>query len=206
MPRRSQEDRSRATKAVLVDTGRTLFAEKGYSNVSAEEIVVAAGVTRGALHHHFGDKRGLFVAVLEQMETEVADEVASALPEDPTDLWGGMALALARYLDICQRPEVIQLTLTDAPAVLGWTAWREMDARHGLGLITEKMQAAAESGLLRPAPIPMLAQLVLSAVIETSLIIANAQEHDRAAARAEAEQSLLLMLAGLIDPGGTASP
>ncbi|WP_280297826.1 TetR/AcrR family transcriptional regulator [Nocardia neocaledoniensis] len=70
MQRRSQEDRSRTTRAALERAGRDLFAERGFAGTSAEQLVAAAGVTRGALHHHYGDKRGLFLAVLEQVETE----------------------------------------------------------------------------------------------------------------------------------------
>ncbi|WP_216216193.1 TetR/AcrR family transcriptional regulator [Amycolatopsis aidingensis] len=195
MPRRSQQDRTRATTAALVTAGRDLFARHGYAHVSAEQVVSAAGVTRGALHHHFGDKRGLFVAVLDEIEAELTADVSDAL-RAAEDHWTGMVTALGRFLDQCRRPEVVQLALIDAPAVLGWREWREKEAQHGLGVITEALRAAAEAGLLRPAPIPALAQLVLSAMIEASLIIAHAGDKD--AARAEAEQSLLLLLSGLL--------
>ncbi|GAB3492767.1 TetR/AcrR family transcriptional regulator [Amycolatopsis cihanbeyliensis] len=201
MPRRSQQDRTRATTAALVTAGRELLARHGYAQVSAEQIVSAAGVTRGALHHHFGDKRGLFVAVLDEIETELTADVAEAL-HTAADQWTGMVTALGRFLDNCRRPEVVQLALIDAPAVLGWQGWREQEAQHGLGVITEALRDAAGAGLLRPAPVPALAQLVLSALIEASLIIAHAE--DKAAARADAEQSLLLLLSGLLtepDPG-----
>jgi AcrR family transcriptional regulator len=194
-PRRSQQDRSRTTKAALIDTARALFAEHGYAQVSAEQIVSAAGVTRGALHHHFGDKRGLFIAVLDELETELTADVSAAMSAAP-DQRAGMAVALSRFLDSCRRPEIVQLALTDAPAVLGWKDWRAMDARHGLGVITTALHNAAEAGLLRPAHIPVLAQLVLSALIEVSLIIAHAEDQDTA--RAEAEESLLLLITGLL--------
>ncbi|WP_020496633.1 TetR/AcrR family transcriptional regulator [Sciscionella marina] len=195
MPRRSQVDRSRETKTALIATARELFGAHGYTQVSAEELVTATGLSRGALHHHFGDKRGLFLAVLEQIEQEITAEVAEAIQGHP-ELWQGMVAALRCYLDSCQRPEVIQITLTDAPAVLGWKAWRELETEHGLGLITEALRGAAAAGILRPAPIPALAQLLLSAIIEVSLIIANAEDPEQA--RADAEQSLLLLVSGLL--------
>jgi AcrR family transcriptional regulator len=195
MPRRSQQERSRATRAALVTTARRLFAERGYAHVPAEEIVAAAGITRGALYHHFADKQQLFCAVFEELEDEVTAEIAAAIaaaPDRPT----GMVLGLGRFLDVCQRPEVTQIALTDAPAVLGWQTWRAIEARHGLGVITQGLQAAAQEGLLVDAPVPVLAQLVLSAVIEAALLIAHAA--DPAAARADAEQALLALLSGMV--------
>jgi AcrR family transcriptional regulator len=195
MPRRSQQERSRATRAALVTTARRLFAERGYQQVPAEEIVAAAGVTRGALYHHFADKQQLFCAVFEELEGEVTAEIAAAIaaaPDRPT----GMVLGLGRFLDVCQRPEVAQIALTDAPAVLGWQTWRAIEARHGLGVITQGLQAAAQEGLLVPAPVPVLAQLVLSAVIEAALLITHAA--DPKATRADAQQALLALLSGMV--------
>jgi AcrR family transcriptional regulator len=205
MPRRSQQDRSQATKAELIRAGRELFASHGYANVSAEQIVAAAGLTRGALYHHFGDKRGLFVAVIEDVEQENTHEITEAIGA-ADDQWTSIVLGIGRFLDICQRPDVIQLAMIDAPAVLGWQGWRELEARHGLGMVTEALQSALDSGLLRPAPIPVLAKLVLSSITEAGMIIAHAV--DPTTARAQAEQALLLMMTGLLhsDPAAAGSP
>ena len=205
MPRRSQQDRSQATKAELIRAGRELFASHGYANVSAEQIVAAAGLTRGALYHHVGDKRGLFVAVIEDVEQENTHEITEAIGA-ADDQWTSIVLGIGRFLDICQRPDVIQLAMIDAPAVLGWQGWRELEARHGLGMVTEALQGALDSGLLRPAPIPVLAKLVLSSITEAGMIIAHAV--DPTTARAQAEQALLLMMTGLLhsDPAAAGSP
>jgi AcrR family transcriptional regulator len=195
MPRRSQQERSRTTRTALVTTARRLFAERGYARVPAEDIVTAAGVTRGALYHHFADKQQLFCAVFEELEGEVTAEIAAAIaaaPDRPT----GMVLGLGRFLDVCQRPEVTQIALTDAPAVLGWQTWRAIEARHGLGVITQGLQAAAQEGLLVDAPVPVLAQLVLSAMIEAALLITHAA--DPKATRADAQQALLALLSGMV--------
>jgi AcrR family transcriptional regulator len=199
MPRRSQQDRSRATRATLVGTARELFAQRGYAHVPAEEIVAAAGVTRGALYHHFGDKQGLFRAVFEQLAAEVTAEIteAAAGATEPT---AGIVLGLGRYLDICRRPEVARIVLTDAPAVLGWQTWREIEAQHGLGVIVASLESAARDGLPLPAPAPaptqVLAQIVLSAVIEAALLIAHSD--DAEATRADAERALLALLSGML--------
>jgi AcrR family transcriptional regulator len=199
MPRRSQEDRSRATKSELIRTGRDLFAEHGYANVSAEQIVAAAGVTRGALYHHFGDKLGLFTAVFDEVESETTGEIA-AVAGDAPDPITGMLASLGAFLDMCQRPDVVRITMIDAPAVLGWEVFRAMEAKHGLGLITGVLQSAADAGLIAQAPIPVLGQLVFTTVIEAGLLVAHAE--DAAAARADAERALMLMFAGILNPAG----
>jgi AcrR family transcriptional regulator len=193
--RRSQEDRSATTKSALVSAARELFAARGYAAVPADEIVRAAGVTRGALYHHYADKQGLFRAVVEEVEQEVTRDVAAAMAAAP-DFGTGMVVALGAFLDACGRPEVRRISLTDAPAVLGWAAWREIETRHGLGLITGSLERAVEEGLLAPQPVAVLAQLVLSAVIEAALLIANAE--DPLTVRANCERALGVWLVGLV--------
>ncbi|MGV9615437.1 TetR/AcrR family transcriptional regulator [Nocardia xishanensis] len=197
MPRRSQEDRSRTTRAALEDAGRRLFAERGFAGTSAEQLVTEAGVTRGALHHHYGDKRGLFLAVLEQLESDITAEIRTAIAAvDPGDILASMAVGLNAFLDICQRPEMIRIALYDAPAVLGWEEWRAFEARHGLGLIITELERARAAELIADAPVEILARLLLSAVAEAGLIVAHAADGD--VARAQAQQSLLLMVAGFL--------
>jgi AcrR family transcriptional regulator len=188
-----QQDRSKATRATLIATARRLFAERGYAGVPAGEIVAEAGLTRGALYHHFQDKQGLFKAVFLELETEVAEEIraAMAVAAEPA------GAALGTFLTACERPEMIQIGLIDAPAVLGWQTWREIESEHGLGLITEFLREASEAGELVTTAVDVLAKLLLSALIEAALVIANAQ--DRAAARQQAFEALLALFAGLAD-------
>jgi AcrR family transcriptional regulator len=199
MPRRSQQERTRATRQALLDTARRLFAERGYAHVPADEIVAAAGVTRGALYHHFDDKPALFEAVFEQLEGEIAAAITAATAQAGGG-WPAVAAGLSQFLDLCERPEIRQIALTDAPAVLGWAKWREIETRHGLGLIVDLLRSLAATGnLTSTAPVPVLAQLALSAVIEAALLIAHAA--DPVAARADAQAALLTLLAGMIRPG-----
>jgi AcrR family transcriptional regulator len=193
--RRRQEERSQATRAALVGHARRLFAERGYAAVPADEVVAAAGVTRGALYHHYGDKQGLFRAVFEEIEGEVSEQVVEAIAGE-TDLWQLMLRGLAAFLDACERPEVVQIGLTDAPAVLGWQTWRAIEAEYGLGLIIALLERAIEEGKIAPQPVPVLAQVVLGALIEAALLIAAAE--DREAARASAERSVQALVSGLL--------
>jgi AcrR family transcriptional regulator len=195
MQRRSQAERTQATRALLIRTGRELMAEHGFAGVSAEQLVAAAGVTRGALHHHFGDKHGLFLAVIEEVERENTEEILAAIQTAP-DQWSGIVLGIRRFLDICERPYVVQLAMTDALSVLGWPRWRALEEQYGLGMVTAALRDARDTGLLKPAPVQVLAKLVLSAITEAGLVIAHAD--DRAAARAEAEAALLTLMAGLV--------
>src|ERR671922_416395 len=129
----SRAQQSEATRRKLLRAGRDLFARRGYNDVSTEEIVRRAGVTRGALYHHFRDKRDLFQAVVEQIEQEVMQKVAeTALAEG--DPWEQQTAAIGAYLDVCLEPAVQRIVLVDAPSVLGLTAWREIEATYGLGL------------------------------------------------------------------------
>jgi AcrR family transcriptional regulator len=199
-PRRRQHERTHATRTALIAAGRRLFGERGYDAVPAEQIVATAGLTRGALRHHFGDKRALFRAVFEQVEAEVTSRVAGSAPSAATDTWTVIDRGLTTFLDSCQDREVRQITLIDAPAVLGWATWRGIEAEYGLGLIKALIERAIREGILAPQPVDVLAHLLLGATIEAALLIAQAA--DRKQARITAEQALRALIDGLrTDPG-----
>jgi AcrR family transcriptional regulator len=181
-----------------MDTARRLFAERGYAGVGTEELVRAAGVTRGALYHHFDGKADLFGAVFEQIERELAERLATeALSRK--DPWEGLLAALEMFLDLCVEPEVQRIALLDAPSVLGWDAWREVEARHGLGLIRLALQNLIDEGAIEPQPVEPLAHAILGTLIEAGLYVARAEPLD--AARAEMGTVLRRMLEGLRSPG-----
>ena len=196
--RRRQAERSQSTRQALIAVARALFAERGYASVSAEEIVAAAGLTRGALGHHFGDKQGLFMAVFEQVEGEVTERILSGLGE-VDDAWSGLVRGFACFLDACEDQEVVQIALTDAPAVLGWANWRAIEAEHGLGLVVAGLEQAMAEGLVARQPVDVLARLLLSAAIEAALLVEQVSDRaaDRTAMRAAAERALLALVKGL---------
>jgi AcrR family transcriptional regulator len=191
---RTQAERSEATRNALISTARRLFADRGYAGVGTEEIVRAAGVTRGALYHHFEGKAGLFEAVFEQIEAELAERFATeALSE--SDPWEAMVAGLELFLLVCREPEVRQIALLDAPAVLGWTAWREIESRYSLGLIQLGLKNLIEAGIAEPQPIDPLAHAILGMLTEAGLYVAGADDPE--AARDEMGQVLRGMLEGL---------
>ncbi|TDV44954.1 TetR family transcriptional regulator [Actinophytocola oryzae] len=178
-----------------MSAARKLFAARGYQAVPADEIVRAAGVSRGALYHHYADKQGLFRAVVEDLEREITAEVAAALSEAP-DVVTGMGAAFEVFLNACLRPEVQRISLTDAPAVLGWQAWREIEAEYGLGLLTAMLAQAIEDGVFHPMPVDALARLVLATVMEAAHFVAEADDQD--AARVQVQQVLGTWFATLV--------
>ena len=198
--RSRQAERSQATRAALMQTARELFAERGYAAVGTEEIVRAAGVTRGALYHHFDDKRALFEAVYEDVEQRLLERIAAdaeaAAANDPLQtLRNGMDAFLAA----CEDPAVQRIALIDAPAVLGWEKWREIGMRYGLGLVQGVLQAAVDAGQIEPQPVAPLAHLLLGAVDEGAMLIARAEDEGRT--RADVAASLGRLLDALAAAG-----
>jgi AcrR family transcriptional regulator len=190
-----QEERSEATRARLIGAARELFARRGYGAVGTEEIVRRAKVTRGALYHHFRDKRDLFRAVHEQLESELAERIGKRLAEDGGDPLELMRIGIRTFLDACTEPELARIALIEAPAVLGWQEWREIDERYGLGLISAALETGMAAGVLRRQPVRPLAHLMLAAMGEAGMVIANAD--DPRTARREIEPALLGVLDGL---------
>jgi AcrR family transcriptional regulator len=179
--RRTQAERSAETREALIAAGRTLFAEHGFADVSLEAIVRTAGVTRGALYHHFADKTDLFAAVFERVEGEVAarmgDAIGGAVQADPVEV---MRLGAEFWLDACADNEIQRIVLVDAPAVLCWTRWTEIGNRYNIGLVRNLLAHAIEIGRIPPQPVEVTAMTLLGAMREATLYIARAHDHDQA--------------------------
>ncbi len=190
--RRTQAQRTEATRGALLDAARALFTERGYEGVSAEEIVRAAGVSRGALYHHFGGKAELLEAVYSRLEAESTERVARIVLgselESPLE---AMRAGVEAFLDECVEPELRQIALHDAPAVLGWERWREIGAANGLGLIEASLTAAIEAGEIRELPVKPLAHLLLGALDEAAMLVARSEDPT---SRAQVTEVLLALL------------
>ena len=173
---------------------RKLFVAKGYFATGTEEIVAEANVgTRGALYHHFADKQDLFLAVFHEVQADLA--VATTPPQrgDALDL---LTAALQQFLDAsADNADVQQVLLIDGPAVLGWDQWRRLEADYGLGAITAMLDAAVSERAIPKQPTAPLAHMLLAAVDEAALYIANAD--DRRQARNETRRALGRLLDGL---------
>ena len=183
--RRTQAERTAETREALLKAARPLFAAHGFADVALETIVRAAGVTRGALYHHFADKTELFAAVFEQVEAEVAERMSEAIiAANQTDPVEVMRLGAHFWLDACSDPEVQRIVLVDAPAVLGWTRWTEIGNRYNMGMVRELLKSAIEASRIPPQPVEATALTLLGAMREATLYVARAEDH--APARREA--------------------
>jgi AcrR family transcriptional regulator len=178
---RTQAARSAATRAALVDAARPLFAARGYADVGTEEIVRAAGVTRGALYHHFADKSELFAAVFEAVEQELSERIGAAVATtadaDPIEV---MRAGASTWFDACVEPAVHRIVLVEAPAVLGWERWTEISNRHNMGLVQALLTHAIDVGRIPPQPVPPLAHALLGALREAALFLARAEDPGQA--------------------------
>lgn len=194
--KRTQAERTEATRDALIEAARALFAERGYAEVGTEEIVRAAGVTRGALYHHFGGKRDLFEAVYERVESELAQRIAAgALDSEAPSPLEAMRAGAEMFLQAATEPEAQQIALLDGPSVLGWDRWREIAAEHGLGLIEATLQAAIEAGAIREQPVRPLAHVLMGALDEAAMLVARAEDPERM--RVEVGRTLDSLLAAL---------
>ncbi|HVS98996.1 MAG TPA: TetR/AcrR family transcriptional regulator [Solirubrobacterales bacterium] len=198
-PRRTQGQRAEATRKALIAAGRELFAARGYEAVGAEEIVRAAGLTRGALYHHFpAGKPGLLEAAYEQVEAESTERVAHVVLDSEMDSpLAAMKAGVAAFLDECAEPGFQRIALHDAPAVLGWDRWREISATNGLGLIEASLVAAIEAGEIRPLPVKPTAHLLLGALDEAAMLLARSSDP---AGRAEVTTVLLALIDSFAAP------
>ncbi len=136
----------------------------------------AAGVTRGALYHHFTDKTELFAAVFEQVEAEVAlrmgEAIVAANQTDPVEV---MRLGADFWLDVCSDPEVQRIVLVDAPAVLGWTRWTEIGNRYNIGTVRDLLKSTIEASRIPPQPVEATTLTLLGAMREATLYVARAR-------------------------------
>lgn len=169
--RRSNRERTETTRAELIAAARRLFIEKGYAETATPEIVAAAGLTRGALYHHFPDKKALFRAVAEHEAEAVADEIERASPETL-----GVREALVNggeaFLAAMAEPGRTRLLLLDGPAVLGRAEMDAIDARHGTRSLKAGLVFAVRDGVLsKKLPIDALTHLLSSAFDRAALAI-----------------------------------
>ena len=167
-------ERGQATRAHIVGVATRLFADRGYDGTSIETVLAESGVSRGSLYHHFPGKDALFLAVLEAVGARLAAETAAAIEgaRDPVEMLraGGRA-----WIRQARDPVVRQIMLIDAPAVLGWQRWRELD-ESSLGVIKESVAYAAGTGAIDPRYVDVFAHIVLAAVNEVAMMNAAGGE------------------------------
>ena len=198
--RRTQEERSAATRDALIAAARKLWGLRGFADVGTPEIAATAGVTRGAMYHQFADKAALFREVVEVVEQDVmarmAAVVAGSGATTPVD---AIRAAVDAWLEVSGDPEVRQLILLDAPSVLGWAEFRDVAQRYSLGMTEQMLTQAIEAGQLERQPVRPLAHVLIGALDEAAMVIATADDPKRA--RRETRQVLHRLIDGLFGAG-----
>ena len=173
----TQAERSEATRGRLITTARRLFGEKGFAATSTEEILSEAEVSRGALYHHFSSKTDLFRATFEAVEDELTAkllELATAGGEtDPIKI---LELGFNAFLDQCVNPEVQRIVMLDAPTVLGWDTWHELDERYAFGTIKAVLALAADTGRIEADAVDSLTHLLVGAIMQAGMVVARADD------------------------------
>jgi AcrR family transcriptional regulator len=172
---RTQAQRRERTRGALIDAGRALFAERGYAAAGREEIVERAGVTRGAMYHHFNSKEALFLAVFEVVERELCEAIARSamVSRDPIEQ---LRLGSRAFLEAAATEEVRRIVLLDAPSVLPVEVRRRLAEQYGLGLVRESLRHAEAAGRLNVGPVDALALVVMAVLHEAATAVADGDD------------------------------
>jgi AcrR family transcriptional regulator len=196
MARRSAEEAADTRRRILA-TARRCFEADGFAAVSLDGLAAAAGVTRGAVHHHFGDKRTVFTEVFELVEHELNAAVAGAVSAARAERRDQLDAACRALFDFVRQPAYRQIALTDAPSVLGLAEWHRIDREVGLATMRVGMQARAAAGLLDPRWVDALSLVLFGALTEAAIALAlgGTEVTDD-----EVVEALRLVLEGLVPP------
>lgn len=175
-PPATRRDRNaEATRRDIFDAGYDMFVSQPYSEVSGLQICNHAGVTRGALQHHFGSKLGLFMAVFEKLQHDVIMRIAEAV-DGVDDPWTQAHAGIAAFLEACTTPAYQAVVLKDGPAAIGWEHWRELDADYFSAIVNGLIASLATNGLAHHPP-ALLAAVIRGTLTELSFEIAQATDH-----------------------------
>ncbi|MFB9971058.1 TetR/AcrR family transcriptional regulator [Pseudoroseomonas cervicalis] len=194
--RRRRSEMIEETRARLIAAGRRAFALHGYAAASMDELTAEAGLTRGALYHHFGDKKGLLQAVVEQIDAEMSVRLDAVAARGATP-WQGFLDQSVAYIEMALEPEIQRIMLRDGPAVLGDPAqWPSQNAC--LAATTGSLRAMIEDGTLRPVDAEAAARLLNGAALTAALWIAAAEQPEIVLRKAV--EGFLLLASGLLRP------
>ena len=186
-----------ATRRSLVDAARALFGEQGYAATSVDEIVRSAGVTKGALYHHFRDKDDLFRAVVEDVKRDVTDVVGAAFRSATaeSETMESLELGCRAFVEAHLDPAVQRISILDARSVLDASTRRTLDARYEVAVIRGAFRRAMRLGAIDTQPLVPLAHIMAGALAEACALIAESDEPERA--RAETNGVIASLLDGL---------
>jgi len=162
------------TRAKLIAAARKAFAEKGYAGTSMDELTASVGLTRGALYHNFGDKRGLLAAVVDQVDGEMAARAIADAARRGGDEWDQLIGQGAAYIEAAMDQEIQRIVLLDGPAVLGdpshWPSQNKC-----LEATMRSLESLVEKGDIEPVAIEAAARLLNGAALNAALWVAASE-------------------------------
>ena len=192
MARRTRAEMLEETRAKLIAAGRKAFAEKGFAEASMDELTAEVGLTRGALYHHFGDKKGLLAAVVEEVDTEMAARAhAQVMAQNPPSVWDGLMAEGLAYIELALDPEIERIVLKDGPAFLGDPS--EWPSQNGcLVKSIATLEALIAEGVVKPVDAEAAARLMNGAALDAAQWVAASDDPQTALPKAQAALTLLL--------------
>jgi AcrR family transcriptional regulator len=184
----------RQTRAALIAAGRRLFGRDGFAATSVEDLAREARVTTGALYHHFPNKTALFETVFEGVHAELL-EASGQAAAGSSDALEALSLGFEAFLDAVLEPDVQQILITDAPAVLGLARFTELDERYAFAAIVAALQAATAAGMLSVEDPETFTRMLLGALVRGGMLIAGSDRPGQT--RDAVARAMRAMLAGL---------
>jgi AcrR family transcriptional regulator len=173
---RSNKARTEAMRSALIGAARDLFAQKGYAETSTPEIVKTAGVTRGALYHHFKDKEAIFHAVVTEEFVAVADEINASIKPAPASAIDALKLGSRGYLRAMQEPGRVRIMLLDGPAVLGQIEIDKIDHETSADTLRLGLAAAMKANEIRTLPLEALTQQLSAMFDRAALAVSEGED------------------------------
>lgn len=191
-----REENSEATRAALLESATTLFAQRGFVGTSLDDVATATRMTRGAVYHHFDGKQALFEAVLNAMEEQAQQHIISAAAT-AGDPWEAALAGLDAFLEQCCDPAYARIVILEGPVALGWSRWRECEEKYAYGLTENFLRTLMDTGYLQPAPLQTTTQVVFGMLSAAALALAEASDPDQARVKDECATLMRDILAGL---------
>jgi AcrR family transcriptional regulator len=175
----SNIERSHKTSAQLVAIARKLFSTYGYAGTPLEEIVRQAGMTRGALYHHFEGKNGIFLAAFESALTDIANQVIQ-VDKSKRPIWDRFVACAYEFFESCLDSDLQRIVLIDAPSVLGWDVWRRIDEEKTHEILRSHLKELLSKEIIKPLPLEPLTHVISGAINESVLWVAGAEDQKKA--------------------------
>jgi AcrR family transcriptional regulator len=167
-----RDEYAERTRAEILKSARSIFTKTGFTASSLQQIAKSAGVTRGALYHHFKNKEDIFLAVFQILQAEMIEKLGRTVSSEIDDGWTGVSAVLSSFLEYSQNEEYQQIVLIEGPGALGWAQWRKVEEEYALGLIGNLIDRLTEKGEIITANRDALANMVMGLTIESSLALA----------------------------------